>query len=127
MKEKNCSLYALINKLKTFWTEYGCVILPAWDMEVGAGTMSPYTFFYVLNNDPYNACYVQPSRRPSDGRYGDNPNRVYKHHQLQVVLQPVPEDIQELYVKSLAIATATSSVSEKIVLSSLVIFLPPIF
>ena len=101
MKE-NFSLDTLIEKLKAFWAKQGCITLPAWDMEVGAGTMSPYTFFYVLSDDPYKACYVQPSRRPSDGRYGDNPNRVYKHHQMQVILQPVPEDIQELYVESLA-------------------------
>ncbi len=102
MKNTDVTFNKIIQKLQQYWEEQGCAILPAWDMEVGAGTMSPYTFFYVLEKGPHRACYVQPSRRPSDGRYADNPNRVYKHHQMQVILQPIPEDIQELYVESLA-------------------------
>jgi len=70
-------------------------------MEVGAGTMSPYTFFQVLTEKPVSLCYVQPSRRPTDGRYGENPNRVFKHHQLQVIIKPSPQEIQHLYLESL--------------------------
>lgn len=102
MKNDTNTLCHLIQVLQAFWEEQGCVILPSWDMEIGAGTMSPYTFFYVLKDNPYKACYVQPSRRPVDGRYGDNPNRVYKHHQMQVILKPSPENIQDLYIDSLA-------------------------
>ncbi len=96
------TLCRLIQALQNYWEEQGCVVLPAWDMEIGAGTMSPYTFFYVLKDPPYKACYVQPSRRPVDGRYGENPNRVYKHHQMQVILKPSPDNIQDLYIDSLA-------------------------
>jgi glycyl-tRNA synthetase alpha chain len=96
------TLCRLIQTLQNYWENQGCVVLPAWDMEIGAGTMSPYTFFYVLKDQPYRACYVQPSRRPVDGRYGENPNRVYKHHQMQVILKPSPGNIQDLYIDSLA-------------------------
>lgn len=91
----------IILKLKSYWAEKGCVIQEALDVEVGAGTMCPETFLRVLGPDPYNVVYVQPSRRPADGRYGDNPNRLYKHMQLQVILKPAPEDVIELYMKSL--------------------------
>ena len=91
----------IILKLKSYWAERGCVVQEPLDVEVGAGTMCPETFLRVLGPDPYNVVYVQPSRRPADGRYGDNPNRLYKHMQLQVILKPAPEDVVELYMKSL--------------------------
>jgi len=91
----------IILKLKGYWAERGCVVTEPLDVEVGAGTMCPETFLRVLGPDPYNAVYVQPSRRPADGRYGDNPNRLYKHMQLQVILKPAPEDVVELYMQSL--------------------------
>ena len=81
--------------------DYGCVIQQPYDLEVGAGTMHPETFFRVLGAQPFKVAYVQPSRRPTDGRYGDNPNRVYRHYQLQVILKPPPEDVQEVYLESL--------------------------
>jgi glycyl-tRNA synthetase alpha chain len=91
----------LILRLQSFWAEHGCVLQQPYDVEVGAGTMAPETFLRVLGSDPYKVAYVQPSRRPADGRYGDNPNRLFKHMQLQVVLKPPPEDVQELYLQSL--------------------------
>ncbi len=91
----------LIIKLQNFFAERGCVLQQPYDVEVGAGTMSPETFLRVLGPKPYKVAYVQPSRRPADGRYGDNPNRLFKHTQLQVILKPPPEDVQELYLESL--------------------------
>ncbi len=91
----------IILQLKRFWADRGCVVTEPLDVEVGAGTMCPETFLRVLGPDPYNVVYVQPSRRPADGRYGDNPNRLYKHMQLQVILKPAPEDVIELYMQSL--------------------------
>lgn len=95
------TLDGLIDVLTGYWRNQGCTVLPAYDMEVGAGTMSPYTFFQVLADKPVSLCYVQPSRRPTDGRYGENPNRVFKHHQLQVIIKPSPKEIQHLYLQSL--------------------------
>jgi glycyl-tRNA synthetase alpha chain len=92
----------LVLRLQTFWAERGCVLQQPYDLEVGAGTMAPETFLRVLGPSPYNVAYVQPSRRPADGRYGENPNRLYKHMQLQVILKPPPENVQELYLESLA-------------------------
>jgi glycyl-tRNA synthetase alpha chain len=92
----------LILRLQNFWAERGCVLQQPYDIEVGAGTMAPETFLRVLGPKPYKVAYVQPSRRPADGRYGDNPNRLYKHMQLQVILKPPPENVQELYLESLA-------------------------
>jgi glycyl-tRNA synthetase alpha chain len=92
----------LILRLQTFWAERGCVLQQPYDVEVGAGTMAPETFLRVLGPNPYKAAYVQPSRRPADGRYGENPNRLFKHMQLQVILKPPPENVQELYLESLA-------------------------
>jgi glycyl-tRNA synthetase alpha chain len=92
----------LILRLQTFWAERGCVLQQPYDVEVGAGTMAPETFLRVLGPQPYKVAYVQPSRRPADGRYGENPNRLFKHMQLQVILKPPPEDVQELYLQSLA-------------------------
>jgi glycyl-tRNA synthetase alpha chain len=91
----------LILRLQTFWAERGCVLQQPYDVEVGAGTMAPETFLRVLGPRPYKVAYVQPSRRPADGRYGENPNRLFKHMQLQVILKPPPENVQELYLESL--------------------------
>ena len=88
-------------KLKSYWSERGCIIQEPYDMEVGAGTMCPETFLRVLGPKPYRVAYVQPSRRPADGRYGENPNRLYKHQQLQVILKPSPADIIDQYLGSL--------------------------
>jgi glycyl-tRNA synthetase alpha chain len=87
--------------LQRFWAERGCVLQQPYDMEVGAGTMSPDTFLRVLDPKPVRIAYAQPSRRPADGRYGENPNRLYKHTQFQVILKPPPSNIQELYLQSL--------------------------
>jgi glycyl-tRNA synthetase alpha chain len=91
----------LVLRLQTFWAERGCVLQQPYDLEVGAGTMAPETFLRVLGPKAYKVAYVQPSRRPADGRYGENPNRLYKHMQLQVILKPPPENVQELYLESL--------------------------
>lgn len=88
-------------KLKRYWADRGAIIQEPYDMEVGAGTMCPETFLRVLGPKPYRVAYVQPSRRPADGRYGENPNRLYKHQQLQVILKPTPEDIIDQYLGSL--------------------------
>ena len=101
----------LILRLQNFWAERGCVLQQPYDIEVGAGTMAPETFLRVLGPKPYKVAYVQPSRRPADGRYGDNPNRLYKHMQLQVILKPPPENVQELYLESLKAALALTCAS----------------
>ena len=88
-------------RLKQYWSERGCIIQEPYDVEVGAGTMAPETFLRVLGPQTYKVAYVQPSRRPADGRYGDNPNRLYKHQQLQVILKPAPADVINLYLGSL--------------------------
>ncbi len=90
-----------IFRLQEFWAQQGCVIQQPYDVEVGAGTMHPETFFRVLGPEPYRVAFVQPSRRPTDGRYGVNPNRLEKHTQLQVILKPPPANVQEIYLKSL--------------------------
>jgi len=95
------SFQEIIFKLKKYWADRGCIIQEPYDIEVGAGTMVSETFLRVLGPKPYRVAYVQPSRRPADGRYGDNPNRLYKHSQLQVILKPSPADIIELYLGSL--------------------------
>src|ERR1700734_804281 len=97
---KALTFQELLLKLQTFWAERGCVLAQPYDVEVGAGTMSPDTFLRVLGPDPIAIAYTQPSRRPADGRYGENPNRLYKHTQLQVILKPPPPDIQEIYLES---------------------------
>ncbi len=91
----------LVLRLQTFWAEHGCVLQQPYDVEVGAGTMAPETFLRVLGPKPYRVGYVQPSRRPADGRYGENPNRLFKHMQFQVILKPPPANVQELYLESL--------------------------
>jgi glycyl-tRNA synthetase alpha chain len=87
--------------LKKYWSDRGCIIQEPYDVEVGAGTMAPETFLRVLGPQPYRVAYVQPSRRPADGRYGENPNRLYKHQQLQVILKPSPADVIDQYLGSL--------------------------
>jgi glycyl-tRNA synthetase alpha chain len=100
-KPNSLTFQELILRLQTFWAERGCVLQQPYDVEVGAGTMAPETFLRVLGPKPYKVAYVQPSRRPADGRYGENPNRLFKHMQLQVILKPPPENVQELYLESL--------------------------
>ncbi len=95
-------LQELILALETYWAAQGCLIAQPYDMEVGAGTMSPDTFFRVLGPEPWKAGYVQPTRRPADGRYGENPFRLFKYFQYQVILKPSPADVQDVYLKSLA-------------------------
>jgi len=95
------SFQNILFKLKKYWGDRGAILQEPYDVEVGAGTMCPETFLRVLGPKPYRVAYVQPSRRPADGRYGDNPNRLYKHQQLQVILKPSPEDIIEQYMASL--------------------------
>ena len=92
----------LIFALQKFWADKGCIIAEPYDIEKGAGTMNPFTFLRVLGPEPWNVAYTEPSRRPADGRYGDNPNRLYQHHQLQLIMKPSPDNIQELYLESLA-------------------------
>ncbi len=91
----------LMLKLLNYWGERGCIIAEPYDIEKGAGTMSPHTFLRALGPEPWKVVYVEPSRRPADARYGENPNRVYQHHQMQVILKPSPDDIQDLYLDSL--------------------------
>ncbi len=92
----------LLFRLQTFWASRGCVLQQPYDVEVGAGTMAPETFLRVLGPRPYRVGYAQPSRRPADGRYGENPNRLFKHTQFQLILKPPPPNVQELYLESLA-------------------------
>ena len=91
----------IILALQKFWSDRGCVMAEPYDVEKGAGTMNPSTFLRVLGPEPWNVAYVEPSRRPADGRYGENPNRLYQHHQFQVIMKPSPDNIQELYLESL--------------------------
>jgi glycyl-tRNA synthetase alpha chain len=101
-KPRGLDFQDLILKLSHFWVKEGCVLQQPYDVEVGAGTMHPETFLRVLGPAPYRVVYVQPSRRPADGRYGENPNRLYKHMQFQVILKPAPVDVQDIYLQSLA-------------------------
>ncbi len=91
----------LLFRLQAFWAERGCVLQQPYDVEVGAGTMAPETFLRVLGPKPYKVGYAQPSRRPADGRYGENPNRLFRHTQFQLILKPPPVNVQELYLQSL--------------------------
>lgn len=90
----------IIVTLERFWAARGCVIEQPYDLEVGAGTMHPATFLRALGPEPWRVAFVQPARRPADGRYGENPNRLYKHYQHQVILKPSPDDVQDLYLRS---------------------------
>ena len=101
-KPQGLTFQDLLLKLEEYWARKDCVLQQPYDIEVGAGTMHPETFLRVLGPEPYRVVYVQPSRRPADGRYGENPNRLYKHTQLQVVLKPSPANIQDIYLDSLA-------------------------
>jgi glycyl-tRNA synthetase alpha chain len=101
-KTKALTFQELLFRLERFWAERGCVLQQPYDVEVGAGTMTPDTFLRVLGPKPVRIAYAQPSRRPADGRYGENPNRLFRHTQLQVILKPPPERIQEMYLESLA-------------------------
>ena len=98
---KKLTFQEIILTLQQYWNDQGCMLMQAYDNEKGAGTMSPYTFLRAIGPEPWNAAYVEPSRRPADGRYGENPNRLYQHHQFQVVMKPSPSNIQELYLESL--------------------------
>lgn len=100
-KAQGLTQQELIFRLQKFWSEQGCAIQQPYDIEVGAGTMAPETFLRVLGPKPYRVAYVQPARRPADGRYGENPNRLYKHMQFQVVLKPSPAAIQDIYLRSI--------------------------
>jgi glycyl-tRNA synthetase alpha chain len=91
----------LILNLHDYWSRYGCLIAQPYDLEVGAGTFNPATFLRSLGPDPWNVAYVEPSRRPTDGRYGENPNRLQHYYQYQVILKPSPLDVQEIYLDSL--------------------------
>jgi glycyl-tRNA synthetase alpha chain len=99
---KGLTFQDLLLTLEEYWANRDCVLQQPYDVEVGAGTMHPETFLRVLGPDPYRVVYAQPSRRPADGRYGENPNRLFKHTQLQVILKPSPADVQDLYLESLA-------------------------
>ena len=91
----------IIKNLKAFWAKQGCAVLESYDVEVGAGTLSPFTLFEILQKKEWNVCYAQHSRRPTDGRYGENPNRLCGYFQFQVILKPVPQNPQDLLIKSL--------------------------
>jgi glycyl-tRNA synthetase alpha chain len=99
--EKTMTFQELVLALENFWAKYGCVIQQPYDIEVGAGTSNPATLLRVLGPEPWSVAYVEPSRRPTDGRYGENPNRLQHYYQYQVILKPSPIDIQEIYLKSL--------------------------
>jgi len=101
-KPLDLSFQEVIFKLQKFWSDYGCVVMQPYDMEVGAGTFHPATTLRSLGPKPWKAAYVQPSRRPTDGRYGDNPNRLQHYYQFQVIIKPSPENVQSLYLKSLS-------------------------
>ncbi|HLS07329.1 MAG TPA: glycine--tRNA ligase subunit alpha [Bacillota bacterium] len=95
------NIQEIIFTLQKFWAKQNCMIMQAYDVEKGAGTMSPMTLLRSLGPEPWNVAYVEPSRRPDDGRYGENPNRLYQHHQFQVIMKPSPDNIQQLYLDSL--------------------------
>jgi glycyl-tRNA synthetase alpha chain len=97
------TLQGMVMALQSYWAEQGCVIVQPFDMEIGAGTFHPMTFLRAIGPEPWRAAYVQPCRRPTDGRYGENPNRVQHYYQFQVMLKPSPENIQELYLESLRV------------------------
>jgi glycyl-tRNA synthetase alpha chain len=98
---KTLTFQEIIFRISKYWSDYGCVIAQPYDVEMGAGTMHPFTFLKALGPDPWNVAYVQPSRRPADGRYGENPMRLQHYFQFQVLLKPSPDDVQDLYLKSL--------------------------
>ncbi len=95
------TIQEIILTLQKHWSDQNCILIQAYDVEKGAGTMSPMTLLRSLGPEPWNVAYVEPSRRPADGRYGQNPNRLYQHHQFQVIMKPSPDNIQDLYLESL--------------------------
>lgn len=95
------NIQEMILALQQYWSKHDCILMQAYDVEKGAGTMSPMTLLRSLGPEPWNVAYVEPSRRPDDGRYGENPNRLYQHHQFQVIMKPSPDNIQDLYLQSL--------------------------
>jgi glycyl-tRNA synthetase alpha chain len=101
IRTESSTFQDLILVLQRFWADQGCILLQPYDLEVGAGTFHPATTLRALGPQPWRAAYVQPSRRPTDGRYGENPNRLQHYYQLQVILKPSPDDLQELYLQSL--------------------------
>jgi len=101
MEARVMNIQEMILTLQKHWAEQNCILVQAYDVEKGAGTMSPMTLLRSLGPEPWNVAYVEPSRRPADGRYGNNPNRLYQHHQFQVIMKPSPDHIQELYLESL--------------------------
>ena len=101
MSKSRITFQEIIFKLQNFWSSQGCVIMQPLDLEVGAGTFHPATFLKAIGPETWNSAYVQPSRRPTDGRYGKNPNRLQHYYQYQVVMKPSPDDFQELYLDSL--------------------------
>jgi glycyl-tRNA synthetase alpha chain len=111
-QSKPLNFQELILKLQQFWADQGCVVLQPLDMEVGAGTFHPATFLRAVGPENWNAAYVQPSRRPTDGRYGENPNRLQHYYQFQVVMKPSPENFQELYLDSLAALGIDSAIHD---------------
>jgi glycyl-tRNA synthetase alpha chain len=111
-KNETPTFQQLIFKLQQFWAERGCVVLQPLDMEVGAGTFHPATFLRAVGPESWNAAYVQPCRRPTDGRYGENPNRLQQYYQFQVVMKPSPDDFQALYLQSLATLGVDTSIHD---------------
>ena len=111
-QNKALTFQELIFKLQQFWGDQGCVVLQPLDMEVGAGTFHPATFLRAIGPERWNAAYVQPSRRPTDGRYGENPNRLQHYYQFQVAMKPSPENFQELYLESLAALGIDSAIHD---------------
>jgi glycyl-tRNA synthetase alpha chain len=101
LKTAPLTFQELLFRLQSFWAERGCILQQPYDVEVGAGTMAPETFLRVQGSKPYKVGYAQPSRRPADGRYGENPNRLFRHTQFQLILKPPPVNVQELYLQSL--------------------------
>src|SRR5699024_9811632 len=101
--ESVLNIQNMILTLQKYWSSYNCILMQAYDVEKGAGTMSPMTLLRSLGPEPWNVAYVEPSRRPDDGRYGENPNRLYQLHQCQVIMIPAPEEIQAMYLKSLEV------------------------
>src|SRR5690625_4372165 len=95
------NIQEMILNLQNYWSNQDCLLMQAYDVEKGAGTMSPMTLIRTLGPEPWNVAYVEPSRRPDDGHYGENPNRLYQHHQFQMIMKPSPDNIQDLYLESL--------------------------
>ena len=101
MEDIKLNFQEIVMKLQSYWASQGCVIQQPYDLEVGAGTMNPATTLRVLGPEPWRVAYVEPSRRPTDGRYGENPNRLQHYYQYQVIIKPAPSNIQDLYIESL--------------------------